>query len=140
MKHKGSISQTYLKRDRDTIPEIVRRAKHVVDYPTNLGKIFNVAANLPVNAYYIADDSAIDYVRDRRSGRHRRFSNPYKQRLYESLYEEVEKMVMQTKYREMSMKDVVIIALTHPAPCVGLAPTGIRKIYTRLRYKKQKRD
>lgn len=137
MKHKGSISQTYLERDRLIIPDLVRQAKHIVEYPTSLDKIFQVAATLPVNMFYIADDSAIDYVRIRQRGKDRRFKNSYKQQLYNSFYEEFDKLMQHTKYKNLCLKDLVIIALTHPAPCVGLAPNGIRKIYTRLRSKRK---
>ena len=136
MKHKGSISQAYLERDRRIIPDLVRQAKRIAEYPTNLEKIFKIAATLPVKMYYIADDSAIDYVRRRQCGRHRHFNNPYKQQLYNALYEEVKTLLQHSKYQNLSLRDTVIIALSHPAPCIGLAPTGIRKIY-RLRYKNQ---
>ena len=138
MKHKGSISQAYLERDRRIIPDLVRQAKNIVSYPTDLNTIFKVAATLPVRMFYIADDPAIDYVRCRRDGRQKQFSNPYKQQLYDALYNEVEKMLEQSKYREMSLRDVVIIAMTNTAPCIGLAPTGIRKIYTRLKATRRK--
>ena len=135
MKHKGSISQSYIERDKLVIPDLVRQAKHIVDYPTSLDKIFRVAATIPVKAFYIADDSAIDYVRRRQNGICRSFANPYKEQLYESFYQEVCRLRQNIRYKNTSLKDLVIIALTHPAPCIGLAPTGIRKIYTRLKAK-----
>lgn len=138
MKYKGSISQSYLERDKRIIPDLVRRAKYVVGYPTNLIKIFEVAATLPVKAHYISDDSAIVYVRKRMQGQRHHFVNRYKEQLYESLFTEVRDMQQDGKYASMSLNDTVVIALTRPAPCVGLAPTGIRKIYTQLMTEKRK--
>lgn len=138
MKHKGSISQNYLERDRRIIPDLVRQAKGIVSYPTDQAAIFKVAATLPVKMFYIADDSAIEYVRGCRKGRRKSFKNPYKQQLYDSLYHEVEKMLEFSRYREMRLRDVVIIAMNNTAPCIGLAPSGIRKIYIRLKSAKRK--
>lgn len=137
MKHKGSISQVYIERDRRIIPDLIRRAKYIVSYPTNRKKIFQAAASLPVKNHYISDESAIDYVRSRMRGKHYHFANSHKEQLYNSLYDEVIKMMQDARYKETKLNDIILIALTHPAPCVGLTPMGMYKIYIRLNAKKR---
>lgn len=136
MKHKGSISQTYLRRDREVLPELYRRAKRVAEYPTSNDSLFRIMADLPVDRYYIADDAAYEYVRKRHlHGFRKKYRTPQKQRLLESLYEEVTRMMGEERYRGLSLKTATVIALMRPAPCVGLSPAGIDKIFSHSRAK-----
>lgn len=123
MKHRGSISQTYLKRDNEVIPELYRRAKAMAEYPTTTMRIFEIAASLPVDMFYIADDAAMSYIRTRiYDKKHPTFLSPYKQKLFDALYELVTEMMAQPYYQNLGLTSTVIIALTKPAPCVGLTP------------------
>ena len=137
MKHKGSISQLYQTRDRQIIPELFRSAKGLAEYPTTVSRLCHIAATLPVDRYYITDDAALEYVRKRNFyGIRKRYSNEYKQKLFDSLYQEVVGMMRQPHYKDTELTHIVIDALMRPAPCVGIAPIGIFKIL--LRHKERK--
>ena len=133
MKHKQSVSQTYIERDRKVLPELVRQAKRKATYPTSGNKLFQIAAELPTDKFYIGDDAACDYIRKRFIRKiHPVFVSPYKQRLYDALYDEVVKMMKMEKYKNMGLKDITLLALGHQAPCVGLTPYIIRVHIWRL--------
>ena len=128
MKYKGHISQTYIRRDNYILPELYKRAKNEAEYPTSLNKIFRIMADLPTDRYYISDDAALIYVRKRYlHGEITQFRTPERQRLYESLYAEVMKMMEEERYKRAGIAETTICALMRPAPCVGLSPEGIRK-------------
>ncbi len=136
MKHKGSVSQTYLARDKKVLPELICQAKHLATYPISTMKLYHIAANLPTDKFYIADDAAYFYILKRvLNNINVTFKNSYKQRLYEAFYQEVTKMMKESKYATMSLKDISLLALDRPAPCVGLAPWGIWKALLRQRKK-----
>lgn len=138
MKHKKSISQTYLRRDKVEIPRLFVRAKEIAEYPTTTKKLFEIAAELPTDQFYIADDAAMAYIRKRiLHGIRTKYTNPYKQRLFDALYEEVSRMMKEDKYRKMGLKSTVICALSRPAPCVGLTPFVVFRTYCRFRAKKK---
>jgi len=134
MKHKNSISQTYIKRDKEAIPKLFRRAKEIAEYPTTTKRLFEIVADLPTQQFYVADDAAMSYIRKRvMHGEHKKFRNPYKQRLFDALYEEVISMLKEEKYKAMGLKNTVICALSRPAPCIGLTPFVIFRLYVRNR-------
>lgn len=138
MKHKNSISQAFVKRNNDVIPRLLRRAKEVAEYPTTTKRLFEIVAELPTEQYFITDDAAISYIRKRfLHGVHTKYMNPYKQRLFDALYSEVERMMKDEKYKAMGLKNTVICALTHKAPCLGLTPFAAFRLYLRHQ-KKQK--
>ena len=140
MKHKGSVSQTYLSRDEKVLPDLIRQARHLATYPISTMKLYQIAADLPTDKFYIADDAAYVYILKRMfKGVHIKFRNNYKQKLYDAFYEEVSKMMRMDTYKKMSVKNVVILALLRPAPCVGLAPWGIWKALLRQRKKKNEK-
>lgn len=140
MKHKGSVSQTYLSRDEKVLPDLIRQAKHLATYPISTIKLYQIAADLPTDKFYIADDAAYEYILKRMfRGVEVAFNNHYKQRLYDAFFEEVSKMMKQETYKKMSVKNVTILALSRPAPCVGLAPWGIWKALLRQRKKKNEK-
>ena len=133
MKHKRSVSQAYIERDRRVLPELIRQAKHQATYPTTMNVLYKIAAELPTDKFYISDDAALAYIRKRYF--HKvvpRFISPFKQRLFEALYDEVTAMMACKKYREMGWKNATILALQRPAPCVGLTPYIIGLRYRKL--------
>lgn len=138
MKHKGSISQVYITRDKVAVPTLYRKAKTVAEYPTTFEKLFEIAAELPVPQFYISDDAAIRYIRHRMYRNHKTYHlSSYKRRLFESLYDTVCDMMKEDKYRRMGLAGTTTVALMRPAPCIGLTPNVIRQKYLELR-KKQK--
>lgn len=142
MKHKKSVSQTYIERDRKVLPDLMRKAKHLATYPTTMSKLCRIAAELPTDRFYISDDAAFAYVRKRfYHGIEPKFISPFKQRLFEALYEEVLEMMSHEKYRKMGLKSTIILALEHKAPCVGLTPyiIGLR-ILNQHRHKHQNHE
>lgn len=134
MKKRGDISQDYIYRDRVVLPELIRQARNIVEYPTTEEKIYQTAANLPTKRFYMSDDSATALIRSHiQNGIRPRFISLYKQRLYDALYEEVTRMLSESRYQGMSIGEVTTIALTHPAPCIGLTPKVIMRITVRNR-------
>lgn len=132
MKCKGHISQTYVKRDFEVLPELYRQAKRQAAYPTSTDKIFRIMASLPTDRYYICDDAALLYVRKRMlQGKVTTFRTKEKQRLYDALYREVVDMMKEEKYAQMGIAGTTICALMRPAPCVGLSPEGIGVVFHR---------
>lgn len=138
MKHKNSVSQIYIERNRKALPAIIRRAKHLATYPTTMKKIYHIAAELPTDRFYISDDAAYDYIRKRLLHNMKpKFVNPFKQRLFESLYEEVTQMMEMEKYQKMGWRNTTILALSKPAPCIGIPPETIKNIVSITRRKKK---
>lgn len=138
MKHKASITQTYLKRDREAIPHLFRVAKSLAPYPTTTKQLFEIAASLPCDQYYISDDAALSYFRNRRfHNRVVRFKNPFKQRLFDAFYDEVTSMMAQDRYKGVSVRDAVICSLSRPAPCIGLTPFVMYRTFIRQAKKRQ---
>lgn len=133
MKHKKSVSVAYIERDSRMIPELVRRAKRIAPYPTSMKNIYHIAAELPTDKFYIGDDAACDYIRKRIQNITPKFLSPYKQKLFEALYEEVTYMMKSEKYQKMGLKSTTLLALARPAPCVGLTPYILGLISCRQR-------
>lgn len=134
MKHKGSISQVNLRRDRIAIPDVCRRARHLAEYPTTTIRICEIAADLPVNRFYISDDAALMYIYNRAiRGKQKKFVNPYKQKLFDALWEVVSSMMEQDKYKQQGITTTTIQALQRPAPCIGLTPYVIYILYLKHR-------
>lgn len=141
MKHKGSISHTYKRRDAVAIPLLFRKAKTVAEYPISIPKLLKIAADLPVDRFYITDDAALRYVRKRFYGRKRlTYRSKYKERLFDALYEQVCLMMGEDKYRKEGLATTTILALSRPAPCVGLTPNEIYLRYLKLRGNNRKKD
>ena len=138
-RHKASVSQIYIERDKKVLPDLIRHAKHLATYPTTMNALYQIAADLPTKRFYVGDDAAIWYMRRRLFYKKTpKFINPYKQRLFEALYEEVMKMMNSEKYSTMGWKNTTILALSHPAPCVGLTPFVIGILFRE--HKRQKRQ
>lgn len=134
MKHKGSVSHTYRRRDAVVIPFLFRKAKAIADYPTNTHKLFKIASELPVDRYYISDDAALRYIRNRYyKGKQAKFRSRYKEQIFESLYDLVSDMMKEEKYKTAGLATTTIMALSRPAPCVGLTPNEIYLRHLNLR-------
>lgn len=134
-----SVTQSFLERDSRVLPELMRQARKIATYPTSAKKLYQIAADLPTDKFYIGDDAAFQYMRKRLFHNVRqKFLSPYKQRLFDALHEEVTAMLKQEKYQNMSLKSVIIIALNHPAPCVGLTPNIIARTF--IRHHKHKKN
>lgn len=136
MRHKGSISHTNLERD-EIVPLLYRKATELVEWPADTMKICEKAATLPVKKFYISHDAAVEYVRHRYyHGVRKEFRSPYKQQLYDSLYDVFIRLVNNPVYSNRILPDLVSIAIHSPAPCSGLAPFQFYCIM--LRYKKKR--
>lgn len=128
MKHRGSISQSYISR-QEAIIRLYHEAKQKVSWPTTVGRLCEYIANAPVSEHYISDDAALAYVRKRfLHGIHPRFNSAYKQRLYDRFYEIFLEMRKEPEYERMPFGDVARLALMRPANCVGLTPNAIECI------------
>lgn len=136
-RHKGSISHTNLQRDK-VILDLFRKAKSLVSWPSDTMSICEKAATLPVDRYYISQDSAISYVRQRcYHDKEKKFRSPYKQKLYESLYDAVLDAILKSENHYRPLPDIVINILQTPSPCLGLAPFQIYLAVLRLKKKQQ---
>ena len=132
MKHKNSISQINPMRDKE-IMILYRKALTMVEYPTTLEIVCRVVSELPASCFYISDTSAFRYVSQRLKGIQQHFDEASyrKEQLYEALYEECLAMREKEKYKSLCMTRIVDIALSHPAPCLGLSPRSIRQKISR---------
>ena len=122
MRHKGSISQINIERNK-VVLELFQRAKNLVKWPSNITTICETAAKLPVDKFYISTDAAVVYVRQRYyNNKIKIFNSPYKQQLYEVMYKNFLKVVESPENKNRSLPELVIKVLAMPAPCLGLAP------------------
>ncbi len=125
MRHKGSVSQVNKKRN-ETLLHLFSKAKRMVSWPTNMCKICETIADMPVKEFYISDEAATVYVRQRYyHGERKKFRSKQRQRLYDALYSKVLELKRQPKYKEHPINSIVSTALLHPAPCIGLEPMVI---------------
>ena len=138
MRHFGSVSQVNIERNQQ-IAVLYREAKRSAEWPTSTMRLCEMMVDMPVPKYYISEESAA-YVIGKRfyRGVHTTFRNPYKQRLYDSLYELVVQMKQQSRFREASLLAVVTAALQQPAPCVGLTPISIYECIPKRKYPPRK--
>ena len=133
MRHKGSISQVNIERDR-MVPVLFRKAKSLVAWPTKMSVICELVANMPVTEFFISSDTAIVYVRNRYGGKEvRPFQSQYKQLLYDTLYDRFLELMEKNRKRK-SIPYVVQLALASSAPCLGISPYQVYQIM--LRHKK----
>lgn len=138
MKHKGAISQVYLKRDREVVPMLFKKAKQIASYPTTQEQLFRIAAEIPVDQYYLSDDTAVLYIRNRIfRGINKIHGSAYKQRLFESLYEAVCELRKDVRYKSKGLDYITMLALQRPAPCVGLSPNVMLQKYLQYRNKNE---
>ena len=125
MRHKGSVSQVNIERNR-IIPYLYRKAKTLASWPTDTKSLCRIAASLPVPQFYISDEAAVYYIRNRLyHGKEKKFSNIYKQKLYRALYDKFLELMESEHYSNLSISELARKALTYPAPCSGLTPTTL---------------
>jgi hypothetical protein len=123
MKHKCSVTEVYIRRDRVILPKLYSEAKKVATYPTTMKKLCQIVSRLETPYYCISDDAALDYVRKRKlHGIKKTYATKYKQKLFEALYDEFEMLASQDSYKDKGLQTIVIAALERKAPCIGLTP------------------
>jgi len=139
VRHKGCISQVNIKRDK-AILSLYRQAMNIVEWPTDCMKICEIAANLPAPEFFISEETALVYIRDRYiNNKNHRFNSPYRQRLYDALYQ---RFVSLREVPSNSNKDIlslVLEALQSQAPCIGITPQWIYYVITRQRKQRHSR-
>lgn len=136
MRHKGSKSHVNLERDK-VVPALYHKAKELVEWPASEMAVCRMAASLPVKEFYVGFDSAVEYVRNRYYHQKRKeFQSPYKQQLYDALYEQFLNIVDLPENRNTFITELVLRVLSKPAPCVGLSP--LQLYYIMLRHKKKR--
>jgi len=127
MRHKNSVSQINLARDKELL-RIYRKAADLAGSPATLDRIFTIAACLPVSKFYVSDYWAARYIRNRINGKVKRFKNRQKQILYNALFSEFMQLSKRFENREKSFETLVDMALERPAPIIGLSPQSLRDI------------
>lgn len=133
-----AITPIYVERDMVVLPRLVRQAMLVSSYPIRMPDIYLMAAELPVDKFYIGDYAACEYMRKRFLHKKiPKFVSPYKKRLFDALYDEVIRMMHMEKYKGMGLKNLTLLALDHKAPCVGLTPTIIGRRFSKVRKRRK---
>lgn len=127
VRHKNSISQVNLERDKE-LRRLFCRAQDIAGYPATLDRIFTITACLPASKFYISDYWASRYIRNRLRGNVKRFRNGYKQTLYNALFSEFLQLSRRSENREKSFDTLVDMALERPAPVIGLSPHSLGDI------------
>lgn len=125
MKHRGSINQFNIERDRELL-DLYRQAMAMAKYPTTMYELCKRTAKLPASCHYISDFYAYLYIRRRITGNVKHFKRREQRILYESLYDIVTELMKKDKYQNYSLARLVDIALAMPAPCIGLSPRTIQ--------------
>ena len=131
MKHRNSICQINIDRDREVI-RLYQQAKRMVEWPTTTAKICAYVSQMPTQIYYLSFDAAYRYVCNRKKGKVQQFGKfqKMKQSLCEAFfsdYLEVERQA-QLQGKHKSVYSLVEATLERPGPHLGIAPTYIRKI------------
>lgn len=135
MRHKGSISQVNLERDK-IIPVLFRQAKNTASWPTNTMRLCEVVASMPVPVFFIAPETAIYYARQRYFyNKYKTFKSKFKQTLYDAFYNNFVELMGAPDAKNQSIPMIVTKALRLSAPCTGLNPWQIYKVM--LRHKKE---
>lgn len=123
MKHKHSISQAYIQRDKVILPLLFRKALRITSWPTKKINLCHIVANLPTQQFFITEDAAVGYIRKRYlHGVKKKFRSVYKQRLFDAFYEE---FLAIKQNSSASIQACCLAALNKEAPCIGLTPAVI---------------
>lgn len=133
MRHKNSISQINIERDKEIVT-LYKKAQALAGAPATIDRICQIAANLPASKFYLSDYWAYRYIRDRLAGTTKYFKDHRKQTLYNALYDSYKRQARKRENADKSIETLVDIALEQPAPFIGLAPVTIHK-YMRQRLK-----
>lgn len=128
MRHKGSISQVNIDRDK-CLRRLFREAMDTL-LPATMRHICSTVADMPVPRFFISDEQAERYLRARLNLQHRRFRNPRKQVLYEALWDEYLRQYVRTPHAPF--RTLVTRALAQPAPFVGLSTGYLLLCYPKI--------
>lgn len=120
MKHKNSISQVNIERDRELL-RMFRVAKKNVPWPTSVNKLCDYVIRMPASRFYISEEMAVRYVRKRMNGRQRPFRNHRKCALYEAFYREFLLVKSHPDNADLPLFVLVYRALQRPAPFIGVS-------------------
>ncbi len=114
------------------------KAKRIAEWPTDTKKLCKIVANFEVNEFFVSEEIAARYIRSRiYLNRKIHFKNPYKQKLYEALYERVMDLWTLEKNKDKLIPEMVALAQNTKAPCIGITPRNIYMILiTRKRLRK----
>lgn len=124
MKNKGDYSRVQRNRNRELL-YLYRKMRATCRY-TSLSDICKEIALTPVSRYYLSEERGLTvYSQHMRIGV-MHCSSRYKRRLYEAFVEEC------GRHKGTRMKDRVRKALDVRAPCVGLSPSRIQTVLTKL--------
>lgn len=129
MRHKNSISQVNLERDKE-MRKVYVKAKGLAGSPATIDRICQIAANLPTTKFYVSDYWALRYIKNRLRGTTKYFRDKRKQTLYNALYDNFK--MLQHRHKNKDVETLVDMALEQPAPFLGLSPGTIRR-YIRQR-------
>ncbi len=130
MRHVNSVSQVNKERDKEIIL-LYNRAREIVGTPATIDRICKIAANMSVSKFYISDEAAMRYIQDRKAGRPRTFRNKYKRTLYNALFDTYRYLSKRKEYTACSMARIIDIALSQPAPFIGLSPDTLQRYLCR---------
>ena len=130
MRHVNSVSQVNKERD-DEIIKLYNRAKAIVGTPATIERICNIAANMSVSRFYISEEWAIRYIKDRMNGKVRNYRNRRKRTLYNALYDSYRYYARKKEYAEWSTARIIDLALSQPAPFIGLSPDTLQRYLCR---------
>ena len=123
------------------IPVLFRKAKRIAEWPTKKMRLCEMVADMPVPQFYISEEAAASVVGKRfYQGVYTTFQNPYRQRLYDALYEKVVQLKDTDRFRNASLLSIVSHALQQPAPCIGLTPISIYFLLPKRKYPPRKKE
>ncbi len=132
MRHKNSISQVNLERDKE-ISLLYKTAQALAGYPATVERVCQITANLPASKFYISDTYALKYVKDRLNGKRRKFKHSRKQVLYDALWNAFLSIRKKRGNESLSIERLVDMALETRAPIIGVSPSVIMNQILRYR-------
>lgn len=119
MKHKGSISEALTERN-NVITDMYRELKRTCEY-SSIYAICEAISVMPADRYYISEAMAvIVWNKYRKTKNLPSNTNIYKRKLYMSLIDKCEKMLMDNP--GMCYNHIIREILEEPAPCLGISP------------------
>lgn len=119
MKHKGSISEALTERN-NVITDMYRELKRTCEY-SSIYAICEAISVMPADRYYISEAMAvIVWNKYRKTKNLPSNTSIYKRKLYMSLIDKCEKMLMDNP--GMCYNHIIREILEEPAPCLGISP------------------
>lgn len=127
---KKKKGRTQIVEERNEYIRILwKRAKKEATYPTTFCQLTEMMASMPTDRYFISEEQAYWLVVGHKV---KRMKNKYKDILFKSFLDLYNDLLLMDKYRNMSKYKVIAIALSHPAPCIGLYPVTIGRIVNKF--------